>query len=125
VPALVTTRKAPAFSRLELDRFLAQVQFGAEWLDLLQQPIDQFLRAADRQGRDVVNRLVGIQLGALPARRRERVEHVRLDAEQAELEDLEQPRRTGADDDRFGRDGIAQNTLAGRVARGAAILNGK
>ena len=96
----------------ELDGLFAQVQLGAEGLDLLQQPIDEFLRAADRQGRNVINRLVGIQLGALPARRGQRIEHVRLDAEQPEFEDLEQPRRTGADDDRFGRDGIAQNALA-------------
>ena len=36
---------------------------GVERLDLLQQAVDQLLRAADRQRRDVVDGLLGIQLG--------------------------------------------------------------
>ena len=100
--------EAAVFLFAQLHGFLAQVQLGAEWLDLLQQALDQFLRTTDRQRRNVVDGLVGIKLGALAARGRKRVEQVRLDAQQAELEHLEQAGRTGADDDRFGRDGLAQ-----------------
>jgi hypothetical protein len=71
----------------------------------LHQPVDQLLRAADRQGRDVVDRLVGIELGALPARVRERIHDLALHAEQAELEHREEPDRARADDDAFGADG--------------------
>ena len=56
--------------------FLAEVQRRIERRDLLQQPVDQFLRTADRQRRDVVDRLVRIQLGALAARGRERIDDV-------------------------------------------------
>ena len=103
--------EASAFLRAQLDGFLAQVQFGAEGPDLLQQALDQLLRAAHRQRRDVVDGLVGIELGALAAGRRQRIDHMRLDAQQAELEDLEQAGRTGADDDRFGRDGFAHGRV--------------
>src|SRR5262249_1835095 len=57
-----------------------------------------------RQCRDVVNRLVGIQLGALPAGVLERVDDVRTDAEQPQLEYLEQPAGSSADDDALGGD---------------------
>ena len=76
-----------------------------ERFGLLQQPVDQFLRPADRHRRDVVNRLVRIQLGALAADLGERIDDVRADAEQPEFEDLEQTHGAGADDDRFGRSG--------------------
>jgi hypothetical protein len=75
------------------------VESRIEGLDLLQQPIDELLRAAYRQRRNVVDRLVGIELGALTARMLERVDDVRLDAEQPELEHLEQPARARTDDD--------------------------
>ena len=86
----------------ELHHLLPQVKLRLERLDLLQQPIDQFLRAAHRQRRNVVNRLVRIELRALAAGVRQRVHHVGADAEQAELEDLEQPAGAGPDDDDFG-----------------------
>src|SRR5262245_4224644 len=78
---------------------------GMERLDLLQQPVDQLLGAADRQRRDVIDRLVGIELGALAARMRERVDDLALHAEQAELEHRKEADRPRADDDAFGADG--------------------
>ena len=78
---------------------------GRHRRDLLHQAVDEFLRAADGQRRDVVDRLVGIQLGTLAARVLERVDDVALDAEQAELEDLEQAGGAGADDQGVGFDG--------------------
>ena len=105
--------EAAAFLRRDLEHFLAEVELRIERLDLLHQAVDQFLRAADRQRRDVVDRLVRIQLGALPARRRQRIEHMGLDAQQAELEHLEQAAGTGADDDDLGTDRPCRGTGGG------------
>ena len=91
--------KAAALLARELAHFLPEVKLRVEGLDLLHQPIDELLRAAHRQRRNVVDRLVRIQLGALPARVRERIDDVRADAEQPELEHLEQAAGAGADDD--------------------------
>ena len=78
--------EAAVLARAQLDHLLAEVEFGPERLDLLQQPVDQLLGAAHRQRRDVVDRLVRIQLGALAARVLQRVDDVGLDAEQPQLE---------------------------------------
>ena len=96
-----------AAGRLPRDRgdFLAEVEPGVERLDLLEQAVDEFLRAAHRQRRDVVDRLVGIELGALAAGMRERVDDLALHAEQAEFEHGEEADRAGADDHAFGLDG--------------------
>ena len=49
-------------------------QHIAERLDLLQQPVDQLLRAAHGQRRNVIDRLVRIELGALAADLRQRID---------------------------------------------------
>ncbi len=85
----------------QLRDLLAQMKRGLEGLGLLQQAIDQFLGAADRQRRNVIDRLVGIQLRALAAGLTQRVDDVGADAQQAQLKDLKQSDGTGADDDRF------------------------
>src|SRR5882672_5185637 len=82
----------------DLCDLLSEVKGRVKRLDLLQQPVDEFLGAAHRQRRNVVDRLVGIELGALTAGMGERVDDVRRDPEQPELEDLEQPARSCADD---------------------------
>ncbi len=92
--------------------FLTDVKGRAKRLDLLQQALGQFAARAHRHCRDVVDRLVGVQLDALAADFSERVDHVRPDFEQAELEHLEQSHRTRADDDGVGLD------RAGHVDRG-------
>ena len=84
---------------------------GVERLGLLQQPVDQFLGAADRQRRDVVDRLVGIQLGALAAGLRQGIDDVGVDSEKPELEDLKQSHGACADDDRLDRVGAAAAAL--------------
>ena len=80
----------PLFNRLD---FLPEVEGGAERLDLLEQVVRQFLARAHRNGRDVVDRLVGVQLDALAARVGQRIDHMGLDLQQAEFEHLEQARR--------------------------------
>jgi hypothetical protein len=85
--------------------FLAEVEGGAEGLDLLEQVVGEFLAGAHGHGRDVVDRLVGVQLDALAAGVAQRVDDVGLDLQQAQLEHLEQADRAGADDDGVGLDG--------------------
>ena len=91
--------------------FLAEMQRRIERRDLLQQPVDELLGAADGQRRDVVDRLVGIQLGALAARRAQRIDEVAADTQQSELEHLEQPAGAGANDHDFGDDGRLRGNL--------------
>ena len=87
--------------------FLAEMIRRVEGLRLFDQAIDEFLCAADGQRRNVVDRLVRVQLGTLPAGLRQRIDDVRRDAEEAEFEDLEQARGAGANDDCFCVDGVA------------------
>ena len=77
-----------------------------ERLDLLHQRIDQALRRNLRDRRNVVDRLLGIKLGALAADLVEDVDEMRLDVEQAKLEHGEQPDRARADDEHVSLDGI-------------------
>ena len=60
-----------------------------------------------RDRRNVVDRLLGIKLGALAADLVEDVDEMALDVEQAELEHGEQADRAGADDEHVGLDRIA------------------
>ena len=96
--------------------FLAEVEGWVERLDLLEQRVGQFLAGAHRHRRDVVDRLVRVELDALAARRGQRVDDVRLDLQQAQFEDLEQADRAGADDDGVGLD------RAGRVHRNQRLV---
>lgn len=75
--------------------------------DLLQQIVSEALAGDDRHPRNVVDRFFRIELGALAADLGQNVDEMRLDVEQAQLEDGEQSARAGANDedvslDRFG-----------------------
>ena len=85
----------------QFGHFLAQMKRGLKGLGLLQQSIDQFLCAADRQRRNVINRLIGIKLRALTAGLAQGIDDVSADPKKPQLEDLKQSHGTGADDDRF------------------------
>ena len=77
---------------------LAKVKLRPERMDLLHQIVDELLPVDHREARNVVDRLLGIELGALAARFRQNVDQMRLDVEQAEFEHGEQADRPGADD---------------------------
>src|SRR5687768_8729074 len=72
---------------------------------LLQQRLRKAASAGNRRAGNVVNRLVAVERHALAARGGQRIDDVAGDFEQAELKGLEQPDRTGADDERVGFDG--------------------
>ncbi|MBN8557754.1 MAG: cytochrome P450, partial [Burkholderiales bacterium] len=76
---------------------LAQVQRRREGRDLRQQRVDQRLAAAHRHGRNVVDRLVGVQRGRLTADMGQDVDDLGAQPQQAELEHREQADRAGAD----------------------------
>ena len=77
---------------------------GVEWFDLLQQRIRQFLAGAFRDGRNVVDRLVRIQLGALAARLSNGIHDLGFQAKETQLEYLEQAAGSCAYDDDIGGD---------------------
>jgi hypothetical protein len=84
------------------------MKLRSKGLDLLHEPIDQLLRVAYRQCRDVVDGLVRIQLRTLSARMGQRIHDVGADAEQAKLEGLEEAAGASADDD-----GVSADCLRG------------
>jgi hypothetical protein len=123
VPAEVSTLKRLVFAALDGGHFLAQVEGRLERLDLLEQVVGQFLAGADGHGRDVVDRLVRIQLHALAADGRQRIDHVGLDFQQAQLEHLEQADRARADDHGIGFDGAGKGAVGSDGARfGVALI---
>ena len=77
----------------------------AKRLDLLEQLVSQLLACANRYGRNVINRLVGVDLNALAAGIGEGVDHVGLDLEQTQLKSLKKARRAGSHNDGIGFDG--------------------
>ena len=103
-PVEVPTRNRPPRLPLDLGHFLAKVQTGRERRDLLEQTLRELFAGANRHGRNIVDRLVRIQLRALPARAAQRIDHLGLQAQQPQLEHLEQADRPRADDDGVGRD---------------------
>ena len=99
---------------------LVEMKAGAERLDLLQQPLGQLAPGAVRHGRDVVDRLVGVELEALAAGMRQRVDDCGAHLLQAELEHLEQADRAGADDQRVGLDDARRRiTVRQRTSSGS------
>ena len=97
LPPSVLTRNSGSPIRSMLSTISFRWNCRAERLDLLHQRVDQSLRRNLRDRRNVVDRLLGIKLGALAADLVEDVDEVALDVEQAELEHGEQaapgPRR--------------------------------
>ena len=90
---------------LQRRRHLAEMELRIERLDLLQQPVDQFLAGDDGKARNVVDRFFRIELGALAARPVEDVDQMAFEIEQPQLEHGEQADGAGADNDDVGFDG--------------------
>ncbi len=89
---------------LQAADLLPEVKADSERCDLLLQALDELAPRAVGQRRNVVDGLVGVELEALAAGMRQRIDNLGGDLEQAELEHLEQADRAGADDQRIGRD---------------------
>src|ERR1700761_7925310 len=85
----------------QLSHLLPEVECGLERLGLLEQTVNQFLRPADGQRRDVINRFVRIQLGALAAGLAQGIDDMGADTQKTQLENLKQSYGTRADNDRF------------------------
>ena len=85
--------EAPVLHLLQGIDALAEMERGAEGLDLRHQRIGEALACHDRQPGNVVDRFLRIELGALAAGLVENVDDVRLDIDEAEFEHREQPDR--------------------------------
>ncbi len=114
-----------AGKRLEPLHRRAEVERRPERRRLLGEPVDEVGRVDLGIARNVVDRLLRIERGALPARPVEHVEDGRAHAEHAALEHREKPHRPGADDRHVGafRTLGHGRTMTARRARGnGAIL---
>ena len=80
----------------------AEMEDGLERRNLLHQPVGQLLAGADGQAWDVVDRFLGVELGALAARPVENIDQVRLELGEPKLEHGEQAHRARANNDDIG-----------------------
>jgi hypothetical protein len=96
VEAAIAAGGDPRHGRAEMERHV-------EGRELLEQALREARPGGRRHGRDVVDRLLAVEEGALATSEWQRVDHVAVDPEQPELERLEQADRSGADDERVGR----------------------
>ena len=97
------------------------MELRLERRDLLHQVVGQPLPGDHREAGNVVDRLFRIELGALPARPVENVDHVAFEIEQPELEHGEQPHRAPADHHHIGRNLVRSSYVS---IRGAPLTPG-
>ena len=90
------------FGLVERGGHLAEMKDRFERLDLFEQPVGQLLAGADRNAGNVIDRLLGIKLGALSAGPVENVDEMGLQLGQAKLEHGEQAHWTRANNDHVG-----------------------
>ena len=109
VPASVVSFQRPSGSFSSARRHLAEMELRIERLDLLQQPVGQFLAGDDGQARNVVDRLFRIKLGALAARPVEDVDQMAFEIQQPQFEHGEQADGARADDGDIGFDGMRRS----------------
>ncbi|MNL13696.1 hypothetical protein D3C87_1346110 [compost metagenome] len=97
---------------------LAEVHRERERCALLHEPVYEVLRQAAWHGRNVVDRLLRVQLGALAAGPVEHVDQLAFEPQHAGLERGEQANRPGADDQHIGLRGFLGGERGGRGGRG-------
>ena len=85
-PASVSTSKPPSTRRERVDA-LPEMKDRRERLDLLQKPAGQSLPGYDREPRNIVDRLLGIELRTLTARLVQDVDDVCFHVQKPKLED--------------------------------------
>jgi hypothetical protein len=91
---------------------MPQVKMGFERCDLLKQPFSQFASSAYRYAGNIVDGLIGVQLGTLATGVRKDVDQVRCYLLQTQLKNLKQTHRARAHDDRIGfNDGRSHGLL--------------
>ena len=97
-------RDAPAcLGLLQRLGHLAQVERRAEGLDLVHEAVGEALPRDFDEARNVVDRLLGVELRALPAWALEDVDQVGLEVQKSEFEHRKQADRTRADNGDVGR----------------------
>ena len=88
-----------------LDQFgdhLVEMKLRMEGLRLVQQALRELGTGDNRQGRNVIDRLFRIKLGALPAGPVENINDMAFDVEQAQFKNRKQTARARANDHGIG-----------------------
>ena len=93
------------------------MELRIERLDLLHQPVDQFLAGDDGQARNVINRLFGIKFGALTARPVQDVDQMAFQVQKTQLKNGEQADGARADDGNIRLDRLARISAHGLRSR--------
>ena len=96
--------ESAVLAAMHFGHFLAEMKPCFKRPDLFEQALDELASGAHRDRRNVVDGLVRIELDALAARERKRIDDVRLEPEQPELEHLKQPHGPRTDDHDVGVD---------------------
>src|SRR5262245_32438715 len=91
------------------------MEFGVKRLDLLKQALGQLVTGDHRQCRNVIDRLLGIELRALPPGAVQDVDDMALDVEQSEFEYRKQPAWAGANNHRVGGNHLIIHRLAPEI----------
>src|SRR5262245_44729193 len=86
----------------ELGHHLVEMELRMERLDLFEQPGCELMPRDDRQCRNVIDRLFGVEFGALPARPVENINDVAFNVEQAEFENRKQAAWAATNNHRVG-----------------------
>jgi hypothetical protein len=102
-----------AFEAVQGGGLLLEMEHRLERADLLHQAVDQLLAGAARHRRDVVDRLLRVELGALAADLVEIVDQMAPHPEETGLEHGEQAARARADDDHVGPDDVLRHRASG------------
>ena len=110
--------KKAVFALFHHADFLTEVEGGVEGVNLLEKVFREFVGGIHGHGRDVIDRLGGIQFHALAADVFQRVDDVSLYFEKAELENLKKPHGAGTDDH-----GVGFNDLVGGFGNVQIIFN--
>jgi hypothetical protein len=85
------------------------MKYRIERLDLFKERVGETLPADHRNAGHVVDRLLGIKLGALAARLSENVDQMAFNIDEPKLKDGEEPYGPRPDDDGVGLDGLAHS----------------
>jgi hypothetical protein len=93
----------PRFGLVEGSGHLTKMEHGLERPDLIEQTVGQLLAGANGEAWNVVDGLLGVELGALAARPVENIDHMRFQLGEAKLKNGKEADRPRTNNNDIGR----------------------